>query len=130
MAIPGLPAGVSKLKYADDLVDIAKSAKISDEILDVENATKKSEKVSDISKSESKNKSINQLQKEVEKGKAPKSIKRFDKAHDSKTGQPHVHFKDSKDSALNKDGSWKEGHYDLSRKEIEYLRKNGWSINE
>ena len=66
----------------------------------------------------------------MEKGKAPKGIERFDKAHDSKTGQPHVHFKDKKGSALNKDGSWKEGYYDLSKKEIEYLRKNGWNINE
>ena len=130
MAIPGLPAGISKLKYADDVIDITKSSKIADNVLDAENKTKKSEKISDISKSESKSKSINQLQKEVEKGKAPKGIERFDKTHDPKTGQPHVHFKDTKGSALNKDGSWKEGYYDLSKKEIEYLRKNGWNINE
>ena len=42
----------------------------------------------------------------------------------------YVHFKDKIGSALNKDGSWKEGYYDLSKKEIEYLRKNGWNINE
>ena len=77
-----------------------------------------------------KAKSINQLQKDVEKGRAPKGIERFDNAHDSKTGQPHVHFKDSKESALNRDGSWKEGYHDLNKKEKEYLKKHGWNIEK
>ena len=45
-----------------------------------------------------------------------------------KESKPHVHFNDSKGSALNKDGSWKEGYYDLNRKEKDYLRTHGWNI--
>ena len=72
-------------------------------------------------------KSRNQLNKDVERGKAPKGIDRFDNSH-TKGGQEHVHFKDG--SALNKDGSWKEGTYDLTRKQIEYLKNNGWTIKK
>ena len=58
MAIPGLPAGISKLKYTDDVDDYVKSSKKIDDVLEAGNETKKFEKVSDISKSESKIKSI------------------------------------------------------------------------
>jgi len=34
MAIPGLPAGISKLKYADDVADFAKSAKKADNTIE------------------------------------------------------------------------------------------------
>ena len=63
-------------------------------------------------------KGINQLNKEVQKGQAPKGITRFDKTH-TEGGQEHVHFKDG--SALNKDGSWKEGLFDMTKKQKEYL---------
>ena len=72
-------------------------------------------------------KSLNQLNKDIDKGKAPKNIDRFDKPH-NQHGQEHVHFKDG--SALNKDGTWKEGSYDMTKKQIEYLIENGWNIKK
>lgn len=80
-------------------------------------------------KSESSGKSINQLQKEVEQGKAPKEIKRFDKSHSGDLGQDHVHFKKTK-SALNKDGTWKDGkEVEVNKDTKEYLKKNGWKVD-
>ncbi|WP_339792570.1 RHS repeat-associated core domain-containing protein [Tissierella sp.] len=72
-------------------------------------------------------KSINQLNNDITKKKAPMGLKRFDKSH-GKGGQEHVHFDNN--SALNKDGSWKEGDYKLSNKIIDYLKENGWKINK
>ena len=43
------------------------------------------------------------MQKEVNKGQAPNDVKRVDKAHESKTGKPHVHFKDG--TSMNADGT-------------------------
>ena len=40
-----------------------------------------------------------------------------------KGGQPHVHFDNN--AALNKDGTWKEGYYELNNSQIDYLRQNG-----
>jgi RHS repeat-associated protein len=73
----------------------------------------------------SSGKSINQLQHDVKKGKAPKGLKRFDRKH-TEGGQEHVHFEDG--SALNKDGSWKEGEYNLNKSQVKYLKDNGWDI--
>ena len=70
-------------------------------------------------------KSINQRQQDVKKGKAPKGLKRFDRKH-TEGGQEHIHFEDG--SALNKDGSWKEGEYKLNKNQAEYLKDNGWNI--
>ena len=65
-------------------------------------------------KSSSAPKSLNQLRQDVRK--APKGIKRFDQAHSADgTGQEHVHFEN--ESALNKNGTWKEGEYKLTRKQ-------------
>ncbi len=72
-----------------------------------------------------KAKSINQLQKDVEKGKAPKGIERFDSPK-VKGEQEHVHFEGSGNNALNKDGTWKHGNVELTKKQIEYLKENGW----
>jgi len=72
-----------------------------------------------------KAKSINQLQKDVEKGRAPKGIERFDSPK-VKGEQEHVHFEGSGNNALNKDGTWKHGNVELTKKQIEYLKENGW----
>ena len=73
-------------------------------------------------------KSINQLQRDVERGRAPKAIDRFDPANEGKHVKDHVHFKNEK-SALNKDGSWKDGPpIHISRKIKDYLIQNGWII--
>ncbi|WP_455585672.1 hypothetical protein [Bacteroides sp.] len=72
-------------------------------------------------------KSINQLQKDVSKGQAPSGIKRFDAGKGYKE-QDHVHFEDNKNSALNKDGTWRHGDYELNKKQKEYLKQNGWKI--
>ncbi|WP_455585544.1 hypothetical protein [Bacteroides sp.] len=72
-------------------------------------------------------KSINQLNNDITKKKAPMGLKRFDKSH-GKGGQEHVHFDNN--SALNKDGSWKEGNYKIPNKIIDYLKENGWEINK
>ena len=72
-------------------------------------------------KSSSSPKSLNQLKQDVYKGKAPKGIKKFDRDHSiDGSGQNHVHFEN--ESALNKNGTWKEGEYELTRKD------NGWNI--
>ena len=114
--------------FGEEAKGLSKALGIIDDVSDTQKRTREID--FNVVKSESDVKSINQLQKEVEKGQAPKGIKRFDKAHDLETGQPHVHFKDSKNSALNKDGSWKEGQYDLNKKEKDYLKKHGWKIEE
>ena len=78
-------------------------------------------------KSSSSPKSLNQLKQDVYKGKAPKGIDRFDQDHSiDGSGQDHVHFENG--SALNKNGTWKEGEYELTRKQKKYLRDNGWNI--
>ena len=77
----------------------------------------------------SETKSINQLQKDVSKGQAPNGIKRFDAGKGYKE-QDHVHFEDNKNSALNKDGTWKHGDYELNKKQKEYLKQNGWKIQD
>ena len=74
-------------------------------------------------------KSLNQLQKDVKKGQAPNGIKRFDAGKGYKE-QDHVHFEDNKNSALNKDGTWKHGDYELNKKQKEYLKQNGWKIQD
>ena len=71
-------------------------------------------------------KSINQLKKLVEKGKAPKSINRFEKGGVYKGEKPHVHFNNV--SALNIDGTWKEGFKILTNAEKEFLKNNGCII--
>ena len=70
--------------------------------------------------------SANQLQKEVERGKAPKGIDRFDGQKGDQL--PHVHFKDG--AALYNDGTWRHNSHKLSRKEIKYLERNGWKVNQ
>ena len=72
-------------------------------------------------------KSINQLNKVVNKGKAPKSIKRADKGK-VKGEQDHVHFKDG--SAMNKDGTFKHGKRDLTKKEKEFLNEHGFKCDK
>ena len=74
-------------------------------------------------------KSINQLQKDVKKNQAPNGIKRFDAGKGYKE-QDHVHFEDNKNSALNKDGTWKHGNYELNKKQKKYLKENGWEIED
>lgn len=61
------------------------------------------------------------------KKQAPAGLKRFDKSH-GEGGQEHVHFNNG--SALNKDGTWKDGEYKLSNKIIKYLEQNGWEVNK
>ncbi len=79
------------------------------------------------SSSDTQYKSINQLQQEVKKGITPKGIVRFDKSHGYQ-GQDHVHFKNG--SALNRDGTWKDGKgYKLTTEQIKYLKENGWNID-
>ena len=72
-------------------------------------------------------KSINQLKQDVTKGKAPKGITDF---HSGKVvgEQDHVHFKDG--SALNKDGTWKHGNGKLTNEQKQYLKQNGWNIEQ
>lgn len=65
------------------------------------------------------------LQMQIAKGQAPKSIIRAD-ASRYPFEKDHVHFADG--SALNFDGTWKHGWRDLSKKEVEWLQKNGWEI--
>ena len=78
--------------------------------------------------SSKKNKSINQLNQDVKKGKAPKEIERFDNPH-SEFGKKHVHFKNK--SALNENGSWKDGEsFKLNKKTKDYLEENGWLFNK
>lgn len=38
----------------------------------------------------------------------------------------HVHFKNG--SALNKDGTWKNGKGNLTNDQKQYLKQNGWNI--
>ena len=64
------------------------------------------------------------LQKQIEQGKAPKSVDRADKGR-GPYEKDHLHFKD--ESALNSDGTWKHGERDLTREEINWLQKNGWT---
>ena len=40
----------------------------------------------------------------------------------------HVHFKDG--SALNKDGTWKHGNGKLTNEQKQYLKQNGWNIEQ
>ena len=104
----------------DDINSIEKSLKHID-LSNIGNLRK-------VSKTDKFPKSINQLEKDVEKGRAPKTIKRFDRAH-SPDGQEHVHFKEPK-SALNMDGSWKDGEpFLIDKKTKEYLKRNGWKID-
>lgn len=75
----------------------------------------------------SKNKSPSQLNKEIQKGQAPRGIERIDKGSKSVKGeQTHVHFKDG--TALNIDGTWKDGNGMLNQAQKEWLSKNGWNI--
>ena len=73
-------------------------------------------------------KTINQLQQDVKKGKAPNGITRFDKGDIKHNEQDHVHFKDG--SALNKDGTWKHGNGKLTNEQKQYLKQNGWNVEQ
>jgi hypothetical protein len=73
--------------------------------------------------------SVNQMNKDVKTGKAPGEVKRADKGNTNVKGeQDHVHFNDKKDSALNKDGSWKHGATDLKKATLNWLEKHGWTL--
>lgn len=73
-----------------------------------------------------KPRSANQLQKEVKRGKVPESIERFDTQKGDQ--MPYMHFKDG--AALYNDGTWRHNKRKLSNKEIKYLQRNGWKVNE
>lgn len=40
----------------------------------------------------------------------------------------HAHFKDG--SALNKDGTWKHGNGKLTNEQKQYLKQNGWNVEQ
>ena len=63
------------------------------------------------------------LQKQIQRGNSPKSVARADKGRGSYE-KDHLHFKDG--SALHSDGTWKHGKRELTTKEIDWLKKNGW----
>ena len=126
MAIPGLPAGVSKLKYADDVAAFTKSTKKADAVFDTEKSTNTVETFSKKSKSEVK--SINQLKEDIRKGKAPKRIVRIDPGTNKPGEQVHIHFKGKGNNALNKDGTWRHGGVELTNEEKKYLKEIGWKI--
>jgi hypothetical protein len=67
--------------------------------------------------------SPNQLNELIKKGKAPEGIVRVDtpKVPGEKL---HVHFADG--SALNIDGTWKHGEFELTGKQMEWLKQYGW----
>jgi hypothetical protein len=67
------------------------------------------------------------MQREVERGQAPKQVTRVDKAHDAKTGQPHVHLKDG--TAINRNGSPHDAGNGIPnpyRDTIDWLRTHNW----
>lgn len=67
------------------------------------------------------------LQKKVERGQAPRDVERVDPAH-TKTGEPHVHYKDGTSS--NKGGSThdqKGGTPNPPNKTRRWLKENGWT---
>ena len=67
------------------------------------------------------------MQKEVEKGQAPKDVDFVDKPHNTKTGKPHVHFKDG--TAMNNDGTIHDKHKGtptLTKKVKDWLGKHNW----
>jgi len=76
-------------------------------------------------KQEAKPKSFNQIDQEIRRGQAPRGIERIDRGQ--VTGeQTHIHF--SNGSALNIDGSWKEGKEEPTKEQREWLLKNGWRL--
>ncbi|MFT4552817.1 MAG: RHS repeat-associated protein, partial [Chlamydiales bacterium] len=68
----------------------------------------------------------NQLGKQVERGQAPKEVDRVDKGNGDNDEKDHIHFTDG--SALNRDGTWKHGFSELSKKSQQWLVENGWSL--
>jgi hypothetical protein len=76
-------------------------------------------------KSKGKKTSVNQMEEQVKRGKAPKSVDRVDRGRSSHE-KPHIHFKDG--SALNEDGTWKEGKKNLTNEEKGWIEDNGWTL--
>jgi hypothetical protein len=70
--------------------------------------------------------SPNQMNHEIRTGNAPDGVIRVDQGRPELHEQPHVHFENG--AALNRDGSWKHGFTELTRKQIEWLRRHGWTI--
>ena len=81
----------------------------------------KETKLSDSKNTESSG--AKRIQRDVEKGRSPNTIDRVDPPHNEK-GKPHVHFKDN--SAVNIDGTFKEGSHKLTHKEKKFFEKYGW----
>ena len=101
--------------------DLAKAGKVKKDLGVINNAI-------DAVQSKGTQKSLNQLQREIFTGKAPKGITRLDKGELKHNEQPHMHFKDG--SALNKDGTWKHGKGKLTNEQLQYLKQNGWNVEQ
>jgi RHS repeat-associated protein len=68
--------------------------------------------------------SVNQMNTQVRRGQAPKSVKRVDVGK-VKGEQDNVHFQDG--STLNRDGTWKHGQRRLTRQELDWLQRGGFT---
>ena len=69
--------------------------------------------------------SPNQKNMAIVQGQAPRGVKRIDTPK-VKFEQPHVTFDD--DAALNKDGTWKHGQYEVTKEQRAWLEDNGWIV--
>ena len=126
-SIPMTMAGAGMVAHGSAVVGKSVADLMSSESFSPMTATKSNGKSAHLSSEKQQPKSLNQLNKDIQKGNTPKDIMRFDKAH-TKGGQEHVHFKDG--SALNKDGTWKEGDFKITKEIQEYLKENGWKFNQ
>ena len=67
----------------------------------------------------------NQMNQAIRRGNAPGGINRIDTPK-IENELLHAHFDDG--SALNIDGTWKHGGFDLTNGQMEWLRQNGWTL--
>ena len=65
----------------------------------------------------------NQMEQQRKRGQAPPSVIRVDRGKTANE-KPHVHFGDG--NAINNDGTWKHGGRQLTNKEKQWLKNNGW----
>jgi hypothetical protein len=69
--------------------------------------------------------SPNQINQAIRRGQAPRGLVRVDTPR-----VPHeqVHMTFDNGAALNIDGTWKHGSYNITRAQREYLEENGWVV--
>ena len=80
------------------------------------------------SQDKAKPSSPGKMNEEVKRGQAPKEVQSVHNAHDTKTGKPHVHFKDK--TSMNNDGTPHDAHRGeprLTKPVRDWLKKHHWA---